>query len=422
MPRALTYKEVKQFIEIESNSGCRLLSTEYKNSNTKLEIQCSCGEVFYRRFNNFNSGNQRLCTKCSKEVQINKRRSPYEEVKKYIEVISQSGCVLLSTEYVNTKTPLIIRCRCGEVFKTTLECFKLDKKNKCDYCSGKKVRNKVCPICECEFKPIKKKQVCCSKKCAQILRNPPIYVECEICKKEFRKSKNQIDRCTHNYCSNECRAKGVGIHQSGENNPNYKGKSYLGQCSNCGEEMLITDYEKRFEKKYRYCSLKCKGEHQKEILKGENNPKYRSIECSCAFCGEILYRTPTYINSRINIYCSKECKADWQSRYLRGENNPKYDKSISKEEREIGRNFDGYAYWRREVYKRDKYTCQCCGYDGGGNIQAHHLDGYNWAIDKRTEINNGITLCEVCHKEFHSEYGNGNNTKEQFKEFLENRN
>lgn len=49
---------------------------------------------------------------------------------------------------------------------------------------------------------------------------------------------------------------------------------------------------------------------------------------------------------------------------------------------------------------------------------AHHLDGYNWCIDKRTSVDNGITLCKKCHNEFHNIYGRGNNTENQFKEFI----
>ena len=38
----------------------------------------------------------------------------------------------------------------------------------------------------------------------------------------------------------------------------------------------------------------------------------------------------------------------------------------------------------------------------------------------RTDESNGITLCKNCHKNFHSIYGFGNNTKEQFEEWIGN--
>lgn len=43
---------------------------------------------------------------------------------------------------------------------------------------------------------------------------------------------------------------------------------------------------------------------------------------------------------------------------------------------------------------------------------------YNQKLN--TFCDNGITLSESIHKEFHAIYGNGNNTKEQFLEFINN--
>lgn len=49
----------------------------------------------------------------------------------------------------------------------------------------------------------------------------------------------------------------------------------------------------------------------------------------------------------------------------------------------------------------------------------HHINGYNWDIKNRTNVDNGITLNTEVHKKFHKIYGKGNNTKEQFIEFIE---
>ena len=39
-------------------------------------------------------------------------------------------------------------------------------------------------------------------------------------------------------------------------------------------------------------------------------------------------------------------------------------------------------------------------------------------VELRTDINNGITLCNICHKKFHDIYGYTNNNKTQFEEFM----
>lgn len=78
-----------------------------------------------------------------------------------------------------------------------------------------------------------------------------------------------------------------------------------------------------------------------------------------------------------------------------------------------------YTEWRNAVYKRDNYQCRLCG--KRGRLNAHHLDGWNWAVDIRYSIQNGVTLCagkgKGCHDRFHKEYGNGDNTRYQFNDF-----
>lgn len=99
-----------------------------------------------------------------------------------------------------------------------------------------------------------------------------------------------------------------------------------------------------------------------------------------------------------------------------GKDSVKWNPNITDEERQDTRKYFEYTEWRKEVYKRDNYTCQICGDNSGGNLNAHHLEGYAKNKKLRTIVLNGITLCEFCHKEFHNRYGY-NNTKEQFIEF-----
>jgi hypothetical protein len=75
-----------------------------------------------------------------------------------------------------------------------------------------------------------------------------------------------------------------------------------------------------------------------------------------------------------------------------------------------------YRDWRNMVFIRDGYKCQICGFNNN-NLKAHHLDGFSIAPNKRFDVNNGVTLCNDHHIQFHKEYGFGGNTKEQFDEF-----
>ncbi len=80
--------------------------------------------------------------------------------------------------------------------------------------------------------------------------------------------------------------------------------------------------------------------------------------------------------------------------------------------------------WRKEVFQRDNYTCQECGDNQGGNLEAHHKKRFSIILqeflnyysqfsiieDKETlvrlaitwkdfwDLDNGQTLCNDCHK------------------------
>ena len=104
---------------------------------------------------------------------------------------------------------------------------------------------------------------------------------------------------------------------------------------------------------------------------------------------------------------------------VRGDKHPKWNSELTEEERLIKRAYPEYTEWRRQVYERDKYTCQICGDNKGGNLVAHHLNGYHWDKKARVDINNGVTLCESCHNDFHSIYGYGDNNIFQFAQYQE---
>ena len=61
--------------------------------------------------------------------------------------------------------------------------------------------------------------------------------------------------------------------------------------------------------------------------------------------------------------------------------------------------------WTKAVLQRDKYTCQCCGYDKKKHLEAHHIYSFRDNEAYRTQVDNGITLCKFCHKKYHSEFG-----------------
>ena len=150
--------------------------------------------------------------------------------------------------------------------------------------------------------------------------------------------------------------------------------------------------------KYPVCSRECQTELKKK----------RKI-VHCVICGKELLRSDNRLAIRPNPICSKECKAKLQHKLS-------YNPNITDEEREQTRKNQKNYDFIKKVLQRDNYTCQLCG-EYGQKLVVHHLNGYNWDKENRYNVDNGVTLCEKCHKAFHKIYKNGNNTKEQYIEY-----
>ena len=104
----------------------------------------------------------------------------------------------------------------------------------------------------------------------------------------------------------------------------------------------------------------------------------------------------------------------------KGSDHYKYNPNLTDEERlknryEIGG--ENLSKWAIRVKERDNYTCQICGNSPSGKLNLHHLNAWKSFPEQRFDLDNGVTLCVDCHKEFHKMYGRGDNTREQFNEY-----
>ncbi len=100
----------------------------------------------------------------------------------------------------------------------------------------------------------------------------------------------------------------------------------------------------------------------------------------------------------------------------KGENHHNWKGGISKENDTIRHSIEGNL-WRNSIFARDGYACQKTAIKGG-KLVAHHILNFAQYPELRFAIDNGITLSEKAHKEFHKKYGIKNNTLEQLSEFL----
>ncbi|MBQ4523352.1 MAG: HNH endonuclease [Lachnospiraceae bacterium] len=167
-----------------------------------------------------------------------------------------------------------------------------------------------------------------------------------------------------------------------------------------------------------------RGEKIKVSVNHLSNGSQVLVEYKCDKCNQIFKtRYDDYLKHNKNgkMYClccvGKRCLTKEYTKNINEEDNKRrfrlYKSSNNYWNRPITENYNLFI---KKVLKRDNYLCQCCSCSS--NLEVHHLDGYNWCVEKRTDETNGITLCHECHANFHSRYGRGDNTKEQFEEWI----
>lgn len=370
------YGKVLSFVK--ENSTCSLLSSTYINGRTKLVFECGCGGVFEASFEKFRHRNKRTCNECSFKRRRENRRYGYSYIKDFI---NSKDCVLLSDEYKNSKTHLDILCSCGISFKTTFDRFRSGKQY-CDLCGRNKMGLKMTmsdykqrlsglglPVTVVSTEYVNGKT--------------PLKFLC-VCGEVFKRQPRAVVEqgqilCLN--CSNESRKIS---HTKAHKEFNNEVKKLVGI-----EYTVLSEYTGAHDKiKFSHNSSKC-GNNKFEMTSTSFLMGTRCPECA-----------------RLN-----------QS----GKNNWRYNPDITDEERELRRyylNGDSQEKWRKEVFKRDDYICQCCGVRGSC-LNAHHLNSWDWDIEGRFDIDNGATLCVACHLMFHKQYGYGNNTKEQYEDFIQ---
>jgi hypothetical protein len=427
--RKLTYEEVYNYFE---KNGCKLLSETYINNRELLDYNCSCGRTGKIRFDDFKKGKR--CRECYKE---NSKKYNYEFVVKYLK---NDGYTLLTTieEYTQLTTKLKITCPNGHVYTTNFNNFK-NGNTRCRECKKPTIEevignfeNEGYTLLESKYinQRTKMKFVCNQGHINSLTYNS--FQQGQRCRDCAFERNSAKQRHSYEFVKNYFEEQGC-ILLSTE----YKNSSdileYICTCGNISTT--------RFNSFQKGCRCKECG-----IKKVTESRKYSYEEVKLFFedRGCVLLTTE-YINNHQKLHYICSCgNEDWKQLYmflkgqecwecgrkklskllkgrtgLRGKESPNWNSNKTMEERISGRNLYEKNAWRKEVFVKDAYTCQCCGDNKGGNLVAHHLDGYDWCIASRWDVKNGITLCSTCHNDFHLVFGYGSNTREQFEEYME---
>lgn len=143
--KRLSLDYIRHYIEVDSNSGCRLLSTVYKNAQQKLKILCVCGNIFETNFNSFSSNRKpkQQCNECSNLIRWETSRiidyvSNYPKIK-LIQIVGNPSFLC----------ELELECECGNIYNQKLNKFYLAKHKMCPSCViVKRSRNNRNPYIE----------------------------------------------------------------------------------------------------------------------------------------------------------------------------------------------------------------------------------------------------------------------------------
>ena len=185
-------------------------------------------------------------------------------------------------------------------------------------------------------------------------------------------------------------------------------------CLNCEKEFWVRKYR---EKSAKYCSHKCHTEYSKgkhyspmtEFKKGEKSAFKKG------------HKVPEEWRKKLSIALTGRKMSEEARKKMgearRGEKHFGWIKDRTKLRSRNKHATIEYQQWRLVIFQRDSWTCQKCG-QRGGKLQAHHILNFDQYPEIRLDVNNGITFCIKCHKEFHKIYGRKNNTIEQLQEFL----
>ena len=146
--------------------------------------------------------------------------------------------------------------------------------------------------------------------------------------------------------------------------------------------------------------------------------KYAWTTKKCITCKKEFDVPNSHASKRFS--CSSKCygislrgKPTWNKGlkgFNMGEKSGKWKGGISKIDKSC-RCLQEYKKWRSYCFERDKWTCQTCGVRGS-YITVHHINGFSKIIRENNikniieareceelwDTNNGVTLCEDCHK------------------------
>lgn len=367
---------------------------------------------------------------------------------------------------------------CGKEFsdycKTTRFCSRncYDKNRK----ENGKLKEIVCPVCNKTFRQKYSKQIFCSVECRVKPTEKQIECICEYCKKPFNRKKSEVNKNIHHYCSIDCKNKAIrwsdediSILKNNYGKMTYKEMSDLLSTHRTIKEIRrkaisigITSSKEWSEEETEILIDNYSAKSMDEVIALLPNRSQSAILGKAKMLGLKSY---FYLN---RVYTEEE-EMYLKENYL-NKNNEELAEELNRSPNGIAQHLwslklyrpndrSGYTNlseyirgrlipWFKQVKQNNHFTCAITGTKS--NIVVHHIYGFNlilneavdqinfpiydnigdYSDDQLEEIftvfynlqesyKSYICITENIHKQFHSIYGYGNNTEEQWNEFIE---
>lgn len=327
------------------------------------------------------------------------RKATYDEIKSYVDENSHGNCQLVSQYYVNSETKMEFICKCGNHLLRTFASMKTGNNFRCNSCAKKEISERLRRSLKEVIFYIKSKN--CEYLSGEYINgSSPLKIKCS-CGNIFIKDYNHFAR--------------------GQN-----------RCPQCGNKSL-----KKNKMTYNLESAReVLAERGYTLLSTEYITCETPLDCLCPNGHLVKIKLAHF---RRNHSGCKICANE----NLKGANHWNYKGGESEVIDFLRKSL---KQWKKDVLYR--YNYQCALTDTKNDIVIHHLKSFSDIVKEscselnltlehnikdystsdfenlaklvlqKHNVSDGIPLTREVHNHFHSIYGKGGNTKEQFLKFV----